>query len=136
VERGHPSSAFRRTSPATPFAGPEPTRITSGTHCGSLSLAHRTRSLAAGLPPVPAARLLFAQGTLGLRLFTEDLFGPAEGCVCGGEADGGEGQDYGVQDLCLRCPDSEELADVGADGALGFGPDSDAELDQAPLLLA
>jgi hypothetical protein len=34
-------------------------------------------------------------------LFGEDLFGPAEGSVGGGEADGGEGEDYGVQDFCL-----------------------------------
>jgi hypothetical protein len=41
-----------------------------------------------------------------------------------------------VQDLLLRRPDAEELADVGADGALGLRPDRDPELDQAPLLLA
>ena len=75
-------------------------------------------------------------GALQIGLFGEDLFGPAEGRVGGGEADGGEGEDDGVHGLLLPGPDSEEPADVGADGSLGLCPDRYPELDQAPLLLA
>src|SRR5918992_976447 len=129
---------FVAPRPRPPFAGPEPTRITSGTYCGSLSLAHRSRSPAAGHPPVLAARLpssqvpgrppallgggarqsrflrslprrqpsgnhafVWRRSILGSRLFGENLFGPAQSRVGGGEADGRKGEDNSVQDLCL-----------------------------------
>ncbi len=51
--------------------------------------------------------LRLASGFLG-----EYLFCPAKGRVGGGEADGREGEDDGVQDLCFRSAGIEELADV------------------------
>jgi hypothetical protein len=71
-----------------------------------------------------------------MAFFGEDLFGPAQSGVCGGEANGGKGEDNGVQDLVLRNTYAEELADVGADGSFRLRADGYAELYEAPLLFA
>lgn len=71
-----------------------------------------------------------------LTLFGEDLFGPGQGGVGGGEADGSEGEDYGVQYLLLRGAYPEKLAGMGAYRALRLRADGYAELNETALFFA